>query len=309
MKKLYLAGEWVDTGKYMDVVFEYTGEVVETVSMASAEHMEIAIAKAKESLKQTRKLEPFERANILKFIVQELKDTKEFFAQTLVLENGKTIREARGEMDRCISTFEIAVGESERIYGEYTNLAINPMATRRHGIIKHFPIGVVSAITPFNFPMNLLAHKLAPAIATGCPIVIKPASATPLTTLMIAEIIEKSGWPKEALSVLPSDRIVGQQLVEDERISLLSFTGSPAVGWQMKEKSGKKKVVLELGGNAGVIIDREVEDWNWLIDRVAMGAYYQAGQSCISVQRIYVHVDIYEEFKMKLIKKLEVMKV
>lgn len=260
----------MDTGKYIDVVFEYTGEIIETVALASKEHMETAIQKAKESLKETRALEPYEKANILKYIVQELKDKKELFAQTLVLENGKTIKEARGEMDRCISTFEIAVGESERIYGEYTNLAINPMATRRHGIVKQFPIGVVSAITPFNFPMNLLAHKLAPAIATGCPIIIKPASATPLTTLMIAEIIEKSLWPKGALSVLPSDRVVGQQLVEDERISLLSFTGSPMVGWQMKEKAGKKKIVLELGGNAGVIIDKDIDDWNWVIDRVAM---------------------------------------
>ena len=176
----------------MDVVFEYTGEVVDTVALASAAHVDTAITRARASLQETRRLEPYQRADILRHIVCALRDQKESVAQMLVLENGKTIREARGEMDRCISTFEIAVGETERIGGEYMHLAINPMSSHRHGIIRKFPIGVVAAITPFNFPMNLLAHKLAPAIATGCPIIVKPASATPLTTLMLAAIIETS---------------------------------------------------------------------------------------------------------------------
>ena len=155
-------------------------------------------------------------------------------------------------------------------------MGVNPLAAGRHAIVKKFPVGVVAGIAPFNFPMNLAAHKIAPAIASGCPIVIKPASSTPLTLLKLAEIIERSDWPSSAFSVLPCSRSVGQQLVEDERVSLLSFTGSPFVGWKMKEQAGKKKVVLELGGNAAVIIDKDVSDWNWVIDRCVIGAFFQA---------------------------------
>ena len=169
-----------------------------------------------------------------------------------------------------MTTFQIAIGEAERMYGESYDLGVNALSKGRHAIVKKFPAGIVAGICPFNFPMNLAAHKIAPAIATGCPIIIKPASATPLTMLMFAKIMEESDWPKEAFSVVPADRHVGQQLVEDDRIAVLSFTGSPHVGWNMKNQAGKKKVVLELGGNAALIIDKNVSDWDWVISRSLM---------------------------------------
>jgi len=199
-----------------------------------------------------------------------MQEKHEEFSQLLCLENGKTIKEARIEITRCVTTFQIAIGEAERVYGESYDLGVNNLSQGRHAIVKKFPAGIVAGICPFNFPMNLAAHKIAPAIATGCPIIIKPASTTPLTMLLFAKIMESSDWPKEAFSVVPCSREVGQQLVEDDRIAVLSFTGSPHVGWKMKSQASKKKVVLELGGNAALIVDKDVSDWDWVISRTVM---------------------------------------
>lgn len=231
----------------MDVVFPYDGSVVDTVCMATPKEIDMAIQSAQQGFEKTKQLHPHQRADILRYITSQLQDRHEEFSQLLCRENGKTIKEARIEISRCVTTFQIAIGEAERIYGESYDLGVNALSEGRHAIVKKFPVGIVAGITPFNFPMNLAAHKIAPAIATGCPIIIKPASATPLTMLLFAKIMESSGWPKEAFSVVPCDREVGQKLVEDDRISLLSFTGSPHVGWKMKTQAGKKKVVLELG--------------------------------------------------------------
>ncbi len=308
-KSLYIWGKWRDTGKYLDVIFPFNWEKVWSVAVAWDKEVEDAIKLANEGFKETKELEPFEKTNILKFIVNELKNRFEEFSQTLVLENGKTIKEARWEMTRCINTYETAIWEAERVYWEAYDLWVTEAAKWRFGVIKKFPVWVVAWITPFNFPMNLLAHKIAPAIATWCPIIIKPASATPLSTLMLAEIIEKSWYPKKAFSVLPCDRIVGQKLVEDDRISLLSFTWSPSVWWKMKSQAWKKKVVLELWWNAGLIVEPDVADIDYAVNRTVFGAYYQAWQSCISVQRIFVHSDIYEEFKNKLVEKISKLKI
>lgn len=309
MKKIYLAWEWIDTKNYLDVVYPYNWEVFDQVSLAWESEINLAIEKAEIWFEKTKKLSPYERQEILKFIIEELKKQKEEFAKLLVLENWKTIKEARGEMERCISVFEIAVWETTRIYWEYSDLAVNSMSLWRHSLVKLFPIWIVSWIVPFNFPMNLAAHKIAPALAVCCPIIIKPASSTPLSMLKFAEIIEKSGWPKEAFSVVPATREDWQILVEDDRIKLLSFTGSPHVGWKMKNESWKKKVVLELGWNAWVIIDKNYENIDWLIDRLVIWWFYQAGQSCISVQKIFIHEDSYEFIKDKLVEKLKTLKV
>jgi glyceraldehyde-3-phosphate dehydrogenase (NADP+) len=226
-------------------------------------------------------------------------ERQEEFAQTLTKENGKTIKESRGEVTRAISTFLIAAGEAERVYGESYDAGITKGAAGRRVLVRKFPIGPVAAIAPFNFPLNLSVHKIAPAIAAGCPIVLKPASATPLSCLLLSEIIDQTDWPKGAFSCLPCTREAGQMLVEDERYKLLSFTGSPQVGWKMKADAGKKPVVLELGGNAALLIDNDVSDWDHVIKRAAIGAFYQSGQVCISVQHIYVHEDVYETFKTK----------
>ena len=309
MKKIYIWWEWINTGNFIDIIYPFSWKKIDEVCVAWEEHVEMAIKKAEKWLIKTKKLEPWQRSKILQNIVFDLKTKKEDFAKTLVLENWKTITEARSEMDRCISTYEIAIWETERISWEYNNLAINNMSTHRHAIVKKFPIWIIAWIAPFNFPMNLSAHKIAPAIATWCPIILKPSSKTPLTALMLASIIEKSWWPKAAFSVVVCYRIVWQKLVEDDRINLLSFTWSPNVWWEMKNKAWKKKVVLELGWNAWVIIDKKIDDWDWLINRLSLWAFYQAGQSCISVQKIYVHKSIYEELKEKLITKIKTMKV
>lgn len=307
--KLYLWWSWIDTCNYLDVNFPFNWEKVAQVSMANKEHIEEAIKLAQKWFEETKKMEPYKRVNVLKFIVKKLQERFEEFAQTLVLENGKTIKEARGEMTRCINTYETAIWEAERIYGESYDLWVTQAAKWRFAIIRKFPVWIVSWITPFNFPMNLAAHKIAPAIACWCPIIIKPASATPLTSLKLAEIIEESWWPKWAFSVLPCDRHTGQQLVEDDRIALLSFTWSPDIWWKMKKDCGKKKVVLELWWNAALIVDKDLENIDHAVQRTVFWAYYQAGQSCISVQRIYVHDSIYDKFKWKLVEQIAKLKV
>ena len=308
--KAYIAGQWVETDKKLEVANPYDGSVFATVPLCGPEEIEQALAAAYACRGEMAALEPYQRASALTYIRDNLEQRSEEFSKTLSLENGKTIAESRLEVARAVATFDIAVGESTRIYGEAYDLGINQMAAGRRCIVRHYPIGVVSAIAPFNFPLNLAIHKIAPAFAVGCPVVLKPASKTPVTSLMLAEIIEQSGLPKGAFSVVPSNRTAGQMLVEDERINLLSFTGSPEVGWKMKRDAGKKKVVLELGGNAGLIINNDINeaDWDWLISRAIIGAFYQSGQVCISVQRIFAHSEIYDEFKARFIQAAEALK-
>lgn len=293
---LYINGEFRKTDTTVNVINPYTGDTVAIVSQAGKKEIDEAIDGAVKALEQTRKMEPYERKAVLDHIVKRLTERAEEFAETLTSENGKTIKESRGEVARAISTFEVAAGEAWRIYGEAYDGGITESAKGRRILVRKFPIGVVAGIAPFNFPLNLAAHKIAPAIATGCPMVLKPASKTPLSCLKLAEIIDETDLPKGAYNCLPCNREAGQMLVEDERIKLLSFTGSPTVGWKMKRDAGKKKVVLELGGNAGLIIDEGEHDWDYLVERTIIGAFYQCGQSCISVQRIFCHKSVYDEF-------------
>ena len=308
--KTYIAGQWVETDKQLEVVNPYDGSVFATVPLCGPDEIDQALAAAYACRAEMAALEPYQRADALKFIRDNLEQRAEEFAKILSQENGKTIAESRLEIARAVATFDIAAGESTRIYGEAYDLGINPMGAGRRCIVRHYPIGVVSAIAPFNFPLNLAIHKIAPAFAAGCPVILKPASKTPVTSLMLAEIIEQSGLPKGAFSVVPSKRTAGQMLGEDERLNLLSFTGSPEVGWKMKRDAGKKKVVLELGGNAGLIINNDLneKDWDWLISRAIVGAFYQSGQVCISVQRIFAHRDIYDEFKSRFTRAAEALK-
>ena len=310
LKKAYIAGEWVETGEQLEVANPYDGSVFARVALCGKAEIERALAAAYACRGEMAALEPYQRAEALNFIRDGIEQRVEEFARALSQENGKTITESRVEAIRAAATFEIAAGEATRIYGEAYDLGINNMGAGRRCIVRHYPVGVVSAIAPFNFPLNLAIHKIAPALAVGCPIVLKPASKTPVSSLMLAEIIEQSGLPKGAFSVVPSGRVAGQMLVEDERIKLLTFTGSPEVGWKMKRDAGKKKVVLELGGNAGLIIDKGLSetDWEWLISRAVIGAFYQSGQVCISVQRIFAHREIYDEFKSRFARATEALK-
>ncbi|MCH7867240.1 MAG: aldehyde dehydrogenase family protein [Myxococcales bacterium] len=245
----------------------------------------------------------YERQDVLAHCVVRFKQRFEELAYALCIEAGKPIRDSRDEVDRLIDTFRIAAEESVRILGEVQPLDISPRAKGYRGIWKRVPIGPCSFISPFNFPLNLAAHKIAPALAVGCPFVMKPASRTPLGAIIIGEVLAETKLPKGAFSILPATREGSDLFTTDDRLKLLSFTGSPGVGWALKAKSGKKKVVLELGGNAAVIVDADA-DLEDAVERIAFGGYYQSGQSCISVQRILVHEAIYDALRDKLTKKV-----
>jgi acyl-CoA reductase-like NAD-dependent aldehyde dehydrogenase len=291
----YLAGRWVSEGTLEELHAPHDQSVIAEVYRASARHADAAIQAAEEAFEITRKLPGFERRRILQTVSDGIATRREEFARALALEAGKPIRTARQEVDRAVFTYSVAAEESTRITGEYLPLDLQEHARGRWGLVRRFPVGPIGAITPFNFPLNLVAHKLAPAIAAGCPVVLKPAPQTPVSALMTAELIHEAGWPAGALSVLPLSNEDASVLVTDERVKLLSFTGSAAVGWELKKRAGKKRVVLELGGNAGVIVHSDA-DLDYAAERCVTGGFSYAGQSCISVQRIYVHRPVFDKF-------------
>jgi acyl-CoA reductase-like NAD-dependent aldehyde dehydrogenase len=291
----FLDGKWVSDGDPIEILAPYDGSVVGATFRATAAHAELAVRAAQRTFEITRKLPGYERQRILREISEGIRSRLEEFARLMALEAGKPLRTARAEVERAIFTFAVAAEEATRIGGEYIPLDWQPAAAGRAGIVRRFSLGPILAITPFNFPLNLVAHKVAPAIAAGCSIVLKPAPQTPLTSFLLAEVAEKAGLPAGALNVLPLANPEAERLVADDRLKLLSFTGSGPVGWALKQKSGKKKVVLELGGNAGVIVhsDADVEQ---AAHRCVQGGFSYAGQSCISVQRIFVQRAIEEKF-------------
>lgn len=296
----YLANTAVFANEDLKVRDKFTGEVVCHVALADDGVIDQAIAAAVSATKPMRKMKAYERRDVLMSCVAAFERRSDHLAYALCVEAGKPIKDARGEVTRLIDTFRIAAEESTRIYGEVVPLDVSPRARDYQGMWKRVPIGPCSFIAPFNFPLNLAAHKIAPALAVGCPFVLKPASATPIGALLIAEALAETDLPRGAFSILPCKRDGADRLTEDERIKLLSFTGSDAVGWALKAKAGKKKVVLELGGNAACIVD-ETADLDDAVERIVVGAFYQSGQSCISVQRILVHAQIYEAFKARLV--------
>ena len=302
----YLASEPHYANTDLDVTNKYTGEVATKVAMADADTIDKAIAAAEEAQPAMAALAPFERQAVLEHCVKRFTERADELAQALCIEAGKPIKDAKGEVSRLIDTFKIAAEESVRINGEVVNLEISARAKGYQGMTKKVPIGPCSFISPFNFPLNLAAHKVAPAIAAGCTFVLKPASRTPIGALIIGEVLSETDLPKGAFSILPCSRDGADLFTTDERLKLLSFTGSPDVGWALKAKAGKKPVVLELGGNAACVVDEDadIED---AIDRVIVGAYYQSGQSCISVQRLLVHSKIYDEFKSRYVEKVKAL--
>ncbi len=295
----YLANEPVPTNTDLAVTNKYTLEVATRVALADAGVISQAIGAAVEAFEALRLMPSYARAAVLNHVVKRLGERHEEMSRVLAIEAGKPIKDSRGEVTRGMDTFRIAAEEATRIYGEYMPLDISPRAERFEGVWKRVPIGPCSFISPFNFPLNLAAHKIAPAIAVGCPFVLKPASATPVSALILGEILAETDLPPGAFSILPCRRGGADLFTTDERFKLLSFTGSPEVGWNLKARAGKKKVVLELGGNAACVVDRDV-DQDYAVSRLIVGAFYQSGQSCISVQRIFVHQAIYEEIKTRL---------
>ena len=306
--KIYVAGEFQETDTILKVTNPYNNELIAKTYIAGKPELEKAIQKA-ELVSDTLKNMPSHKKNrILLQIVEQIRENKKELALLLSQESAKPMRYAIGEIERAIQTFTIASEEAKRLPKEYISLDWSPAGENKEGLIKYFPIGLVAGIAPFNFPLNLAVHKIAPAIASGNPIILKPSRSTPLSMLRLAQIIDKTDLPKGAISILPMDRQAGNQLVTDKRIKLLSFTGSPSVGWKMKTEAGKKKVLLELGGNAGVIIS-ETANIEKAINRTVMGAFAYSGQVCIHTQRILVHDTIFEEFKQKFIQETANLKV
>ena len=296
----YLANEPVHANADLVVTEKYTGEAVSRVTLADAVMIDKAIAAAVEAAEPMRQMPAYERQVVLNHCVARFTERSEELALALCSEAGKPIKDSRGEVARLIETFRIAAEESVRMTGEVMNLEISPRARGYRGMWKRVPVGPCSFISPFNFPLNLVAHKVAPALAVGCPFVLKPASRTPIGALIIGEILAETNLPKGAFSILPCSRDGADLFTTDDRLKLLSFTGSPAIGWALKAKAGKKKVVLELGGNAACIIDEDVNVSD-AVERLMFGAFYQSGQSCIGVQRIIVHEAVYNEFRERLL--------
>lgn len=305
---LYLANDPVYANSDLAVTDKFTGEVATRVALADEAIIERAIDAAVGAVQPMRKLKAYQRQEALTHCVRRFTERFEELAKSLCIEAGKPIKDSRGEVTRLIDTFRIAAEESVRQVGEVMPLDVSPRAANYTGMWKRVPIGPCSFIAPFNFPLNLAAHKIAPALAVGCPFVLKPASLTPVGALLIGEVLAETGLPKGAFSILPCQREGARLLTEDERFKLLSFTGSPAVGWDLKARAGKKKVVLELGGNAACIVD-ETADLDDAAERLLVGAFYQSGQSCIGVQRILLHDSIYDEMKQKLVAGTRALKL
>ncbi|MDX1626540.1 MAG: aldehyde dehydrogenase family protein [Wenzhouxiangellaceae bacterium] len=303
----YLANEPVQANEDLEVRNKHTGEVATRVALADDSVVDEAVEAAERAAKEMARLPAHKRRDALAQCADTCTERFEELAEILVVEGGKVIKDARGEVQRLIDTFRIAAEEATRIDGEVLTMDIAERTEGYLGMTKRVPIGPVSFITPFNFPYNLVAHKICPAIAAGCPFVLKPAEVTPVGALVLGEILAECDLPKGAFSILPVPRKEAQRFTEDERLKLLSFTGSDKVGWMLKSKADKKPVVMELGGNAACLVDEQA-DLEDAVDRLVFGGFYQSGQSCISVQRVLIHRDVYDEVRQKLVERVGQLK-
>ncbi|MCC7360951.1 MAG: aldehyde dehydrogenase family protein [Anaerolineales bacterium] len=304
---LLIEGDWRRTGQVQEVRSPYDDQLVALAHLAGPGEMEAAIAGAVRGFAVTRRLPAWRRAEVLAKVSAGLRERREEFARTIALEAGKPLRTARLEVDRAIFTFQVASEETKRIYGEIVPLDWLPGLEGRSAQVHRVPLGPIAGITPFNFPLNLVAHKVAPALAAGNAIIIRPAPQTPMSALKLGELVLEAGWPAAGLAVVPSTPAEAAPLVEDERLRMLTFTGSPGVGWSLKARAGRKRVTLELGGNAGVIIHHDV-DLAYAAERVAWGGFSYAGQSCISVQRVYLHAAIEAAFREQFLPRVQALK-
>jgi acyl-CoA reductase-like NAD-dependent aldehyde dehydrogenase len=306
-RKLLLDGEWIETGEWHEVRSPYSGETVARVPQAGAEHARRAVDAAAKAMENP--LPAHQRAEILDRVAALLRERQDDVAQTICAEAAKPLKAARVEAERAVSTFTMAAVEARRLAGEVVPMDASPAGVGKLAYTLRVPIGVVGAITPFNFPLNLVGHKVAPALAAGCAVVLKPAGQTPLSALLLAELETEAGLPAGWLNVLvgPSAEI-GDVLVEDERVRLITFTGSAEVGWRIRERAARKKVNLELGNATPVVVEADAE-LDQAATKLATNAFAFAGQSCISVQRIYVHRSAYQDFIGRFIPKVEALQV
>lgn len=303
--KCLVAGEWIDGSETFEVRSPFDGRTVAKVARGGPEELEAAVDCAERALETTAQLRPAQRAAILDRAAAAIRDRRDELAAILCEEAGKPISQARVEAERCVDTFTAAAAVARHPEVEAMDLAGYDAGAGRLALIRRVPVGPVAAITPFNFPLNLVAHKLAPAVAAGCPVVLKPASQTPSPALVLARILLDAGLPPTALSVVPSSGQDAEALASDDRFGLLTFTGSMEVGWRLKELGWKRRVTLELGGNAAVVVEPDVEDLEAVARRICAGAFGFAGQSCISVQRVLVHEDVYVAMRRELVEAAE----
>jgi glyceraldehyde-3-phosphate dehydrogenase (NADP+) len=306
--KFLIGGEWRSSSKKEQVLNPYDNKVVGVVFQASPQDIDDAVVAAQQAFEVTREMPSYRRAEILQGIVEGIRGKKDELAELMARESGKPIQFAKGEVERSILTFTVAAEEAKDIHGDLIPLDLASHSEGRIGIVRRFPIGPIAGISPFNFPMNLIAHKVGPCIASGNTMVLKPPSSCPITGLTLAGIIQDAGAPRGMFNIIPCRSSEAEAIVTDERIKMLSFTGSPEVGWYLKSKAGKKRVTLELGGNAGVLVDRDA-NLDFAVRRIAIGSYGNSGQSCIAVQRIYVHSDIYDEFESRFLEETKRLKV
>ncbi len=306
--RVLIGNVWKETNQKIEVKNPFNNEIIAECFYGRKSEIEAALKEALKAFKIMRAMPSFKRAEILKRTAEIIAEKKEDFAQLISLEAGKPISAAKAEVDRTVITFSLASEEATRIYGEVLPLDISAASGNRIGIIRRFPLGVIASITPFNFPLNLVAHKVAPALAAGNSVVHKPSSSTPLTSLKLGQAMIEAGMPEGAVNVVPCSGSNADSMVVDERIGMISFTGSPEVGWGIKSRSGRKKVALELGGNAAVVIEPD-SDIEAAAERCVAGGYAYSGQVCISLQRIYVHEKIYNQFKNVFVEKVKEIKI
>jgi len=305
----YLANRPQQPNADLAVTDKYTGEVVTRVALADAAAVEAAIAAAVRAAGPMRRMAPYARQEVLEHCVRRFRERAEELALALCIEAGKPLRDARGEVTRLIETFKAAAEEAVRLEGEVLNLEVSRRSAGYRGFTQRVPVGPCSFITPFNFPLNLVAHKVAPAIAAGCPFLLKPSDRTPVSAALLAEVLAETALPEGAFSVLNTRLADIGPFIEDDRLKLLSFTGSEKVGWELKARAGRKKVVLELGGNAACVVDGDqAAKLDFVAERVAHGAFFQAGQSCISVQRVLAHEDVYDGLRERLVARARALR-
>ncbi len=293
--KLLINGKWEGSEETREILSPYNQEPVAKIHFARTSQMENAVTAAHEAFAKTKKLSSLDRSQALEKISSEINREKEELARSIALSSGKTIKSSRIEVERAVNTFNIASEEAKRIGGEIIPLDLSVQTEERWGLVRHFPLGVIGAISPFNFPLNLVAHKVAPAFAAGNPVVLRPASQVSITSMLLGKIIQETDYPAGGINVVPSGYEAAEVLLNDERVKMLTFTGSPEIGWELKKKAHKKKVTLELGGNAAVIVEPDA-NLDFALPRIVLGAFSYSGQICISIQRIFLHEQIYDRF-------------
>jgi len=306
--KLLINGNWEESKDRREIKSPYDQSVVGVVHFADKKQVEKALAAADEAFQETKKLSSFERSRVLEKTFSEIERRKEELAKSITLQGGKTIKSSRIEVERAVNTFQIASEEAKRIGGELIPLDLSLQTKERWGIVRRFPIGAITAISPFNFPLNLVAHKVAPALATGNTVVLRPSSQVPITSLLLGEIINETDYPAGGLNIVPSGYEAAEILLTDKRVKKVTFTGSPAIGWELKKKAYQKKVTLELGGNAAVVIEPDA-DLEYALPRTILGSFSYSGQICISIQRIFLHQKIYDRFMADFVEATKKLKM